>query len=363
MGKSKEFTVAERKVIINQASRGHVPRKISEITGFKIPTIKTIIRKWKKTGSVVNQPRMGRPRKTTPRNDKRIINLALSNRRLVLPKLTEKVNEELCTVLPSATVKRRLHANIIKGRRATKKPWLSKVNQRKRLAWAKDHSTWTSDDWRKVLWSDESKFCIFCNPGVKYVWRRPGEKFRRECVTPTVNHGGGKKYQYSLLKILLIFFLLTSGSLMIWGSMAPNGPGNIVRISGIMNKEVYLQILEENLRQSVTKLRLGRRFIFQQDGDPKHTAKIVKGWLAKNKINVMDWPPQSPDLNPIEHLWFQLEDRLRRRRHQPKSVNELFEALSEEWQNIPAAITQNLVKSMPKRVAAVIAAKGGPTKY
>ena len=80
------------------------------------------------------------------------------------------------------------------------------------------------------------------------------------------------------------------------------GVGRLVAIEGKMNAAKYRVILEENLFQSAQDLRLGRRFTFQQDNDPQHTAKITKEWLQKNSVTILDWPSQSLDLNPTEHL-------------------------------------------------------------
>uniref|UniRef100_A0A8C4T4L8 Tc1-like transposase DDE domain-containing protein n=1 Tax=Erpetoichthys calabaricus TaxID=27687 RepID=A0A8C4T4L8_ERPCA len=115
---------------------------------------------------------------------------------------------------------------------------------------------------------------------------------------------------------------------MLWGCFSVAGTERLVRIKGKMTAAMYRDILDENLVQSALDLRLGRRFIFQQDNDPKHTAKISKEWLQDNSVNVLEWPSQSPDLNPIEHLWRDLKMAVHRRF--PSNLMELERCCKEE---------------------------------
>lgn len=148
---------------------------------------------------------------------------------------------------------------------------------------------------------------------------------------------------------------------MIWGSMAWNGCGNLEFIEGIMNKERYLDIVKRNVAASARKLSLSRRYKFQQDSDPKHTAKIVSAWFKEKKIKVLDWCPQSPDLNPIEHLWAHLKIKVREQN--PRNIHDLKEVVQQEWDKIDAEVTNRLVESMNRRCQAVIDAKGGHINY
>ena len=148
---------------------------------------------------------------------------------------------------------------------------------------------------------------------------------------------------------------------MLWGCFSAAGTGRLVRIEGKMNAAMYRDILDKNLLQSALDLRLGRRFIFQQDNDPKHKAKISTEWLQNHSVDVLEWPSQSPDLNPIEHLWKDLKMAVHRRL--PSNLMELEKYCQEKWLKLPKDSCAELVASYSKRLEAVIAAKGGSTKY
>lgn len=148
---------------------------------------------------------------------------------------------------------------------------------------------------------------------------------------------------------------------MLWGSFSAQGVGELVPINGIMKKEDYVKILDDNLKKSARDLRLGRHFWFQQDNDPKHTSQLAKNWLKTNRIKVLDWPSMNPDLNPIENLWRELKIRVQSRR--PKNLQELETFCKEEWHQIPQDTCLNLVENYKRRLQAVIANNGFAIDY
>ena len=134
----------------------------------------------------------------------------------------------------------------------------------------------------------------------------------------------------------------------------------LVIFSGLKtSKHKYHSILQRHTIPSGMKL-CGRGFVLQQDNDPKHTSHPCKNYLTKKEqkgdLVVMDFPPQSPDLNPIEHLW----EHVKREnvKCNPTSLNNLWDVLNHCWNNMQQTVLRKLVYFMPSRVDEVLKAKG-----
>ena len=149
---------------------------------------------------------------------------------------------------------------------------------------------------------------------------------------------------------------------MVWKCFASNGFGQICQVDGNVNKEKYEKILKNHIKPWAEKLfGKGNNFIFQHDNAPMHKAALVKKYLNKQSYQVMEWPVQSPDLNPIENLWHILDKTMVNR--EDTTTEELFITVKEAWNNLDKNIFINLVKSMPKSCQIVINNNGLPIKY
>jgi hypothetical protein len=154
------------------------------------------------------------------------------------------------------------------------------------------------------------------------------------------------------------------GKVTVWGCVTWNGTGRLHRVEGIMKATQLCQIYEEALLGTLTDygMQIGDT-IFQQDNDPKHTSKMATQWLQGHGFTQLPWPANSPDMSIIEHLWDVLDDRIRARKPLPSNENQLWVALQEEWGKITPEEVQHYYKSIPRRVEALLGAKGGHTRY
>ena len=224
---------------------------------------------------------------------------------------------------------------------AVKKPLLTARHRRLRLEFAREHLNWNWVDWSVILWTDESRFTMFQSDGPTFVRRRPGEQLRNDCVVPTVKFGGG--------------------GIMMWGAMSFRGTGFLTRVVGNLNGAGYINIHSDSAVPVAHYLGYGDNFILQDDGAPCHRAKKVNDWKEEQCIRTLVWPPQSPDLNPIENLWWDVKKGLRTM--QSRNANELEANVRQCWGNIPVQRCEKLIKSMPRRIHAVMKTHGSYTKY
>ncbi len=220
-------------------------------------------------------------------------------------------------------------------KRATK-PLLNQRQRQKHLTWAMEKKNWTVDQWSKVLFSDESKLSF---QGSR-VWGKSGEAQNPCCLKSSV------KFPQSV---------------MIWAAMSSAGVGPLCFLKSTVNAAIYQEILEHFMLPSADKLYGDADFIFQQDLAPAHTTKGTKSWFNDHGVTVLDWPANSPDLNPIENLWGIVKRKMRDTR--PNNADELKAAIKATWAPIPPQQCHKLITSMPRRIEAVIKAKGAPTKY
>jgi hypothetical protein len=213
-----------------------------------------------------------------------------------------------------------------------------------RLAFAKKYEQWTIDDWKHVIWSDETKINCIGSDGRVWCWKRPQSELQPQHVQERVKFGGG--------------------SIMIWGCMTWNGVGYAAKVDGGVNGELYREILADELMKTVEYYGFETdKVIFQQDNAPAHVAQQTKKWFEVHGISLLDWPAQSPDLNPIENLWSYLKKELCKFEQPASGVHELWSRTQEIWDKISVELCHNLIASMPRRIKAVIKAKGGHTKY
>ena len=147
-----------------------------------------MLKRWMETGDSRCQPRSGRKRKLVTRSDETLIRISLRNRKLTSKELSRKLKESSEVELSAPTVRRRLLENGLRGCKARKKPLLIGKQRKHRSEWARSHVKWPVENWRKVLFSDESTLTLNNHAGNNYLRRRPEEEYRPYCISPTIKH-------------------------------------------------------------------------------------------------------------------------------------------------------------------------------
>ncbi|KAI0996196.1 hypothetical protein K3495_g11984 [Podosphaera aphanis] len=271
----------------------------------------------------------GRPCLLSEHGTRHVIRIISSGKANTAAEVAQNVRDMKNRSISIDTVQRTLKKIGLKAVVKKKKPKLTAKQKKDRLDFAMAHRYWTTDDWKRVVWSDETKINRLQSDGRSWTWKRRGQVLLEREVEETLKFGGGH--------------------IMIRGCMLWEGTGNMCEIDGFMDQHLYTEILEDDLLQTLVEY--------------EHTSKKARQFLGDHSLAVLPWPANSPDLNPIEHLWNYIKKRLNDYPQPPNGILELWDRVQDEWAKIPAEECQNPIESLPERIYAVINAKGGHVKY
>lgn len=346
----KKLSIRDRQRIID-LSRNLKPKWKNVALQMKrqfrvVVTPKTCTRiwaKWAKTRTVTDSRRTGRPLKCTKQQEREICRIATRNRFQSLPKNSREAVHELGVSMCPETVRTVLAKHDLHRRVAARKPLLSAAARQKRLQWAQEHSNWPLWKWRRCIFSDEKIFRSENQRRSLMVTRKKDEKFHPACIQHTVKHAIQAH---------------------VWGAVGWHGGAPLKLVQGNLNAVRYQTEVIHDLAVIGREIAPpDRPFVFQHDMAPAHHAATTRAFLQANRIDVMDWPGNSPDLNIIENVWAWVSSRMGTHSHHPANTAEMFARVQEVWATLPLTYLRKLFKSMPARVRAVIDADGGPTRY
>ncbi|UYV63910.1 hypothetical protein LAZ67_2005981 [Cordylochernes scorpioides] len=310
----KQTDAFTRGMVIGLKRAGWSIRQIAADTHLGASTVHRLWRRWLEQGNVAIYRNVGATRVTSARVDRRILRQAVAAPQATCTAILQHVQDTLDHSISTRTISRRLVANGLHSCRPLRRLLLTPPNRRQRLEWCRARSTWMTE-WHRVVFSDESRFCLSSDSRRVRVWRRRGERSNPAAIVerPTVRQRG---------------------------------------IMGTMTAQRYV---DDVLRPVTLPYLQGvPNALYQQDNARPHTARISQ--QALQDVQMLPWPPYSPDLSPIEHVW----DIIGRRLHalpQPRSEDELWQMVEREWRAIPQDAIRTLIDSLPRRVAACIAVR------
>ncbi|UYV64962.1 K02A2.6-like, partial [Cordylochernes scorpioides] len=327
----KQTDAFTRGMVIKLKRAGWSIRQIAADTHLGASTVHRLWRRWLEQGNVAIYRNAGATRVTSARVDRRILRQAVAAPQATCTAILQHVQDTLDHSISTRTISRRLVANGLHSCRPLRRLPLTPPNRRQRLEWCRARSTWMTE-WHRVVFSDESRFCLSSDSRRVRVWRRRGERSNPAAIVerPTVRQRG----------------------IMVWGAIAYDSRSPLLRIQGTMTAQRYV---DDVLRPVTLPYLQGvPNALYQQDNARPHTARISQ--QALQDVQMLPWPPFPPDLSPIEHVW----DIIGRRLHalpQPRSEDELWQMVEREWRAIPQDAIRSLIDSLPRRVAACIAVR------
>lgn len=352
MARSNELTPAIRERICELHAIGWGYKRIhGRYPYIPLSTIRYTIKKEHERRQGVSKARSGRPKKLTEADKDRILNAIHGDPKITQQDLLIEVDHKV----KYRSIQRLLQAENLRKWRCSWRPYLTEETALRRLRWALRYRDFTPEDWARVFWSDECT--IERGIGIRRDWT-----FIRPKDQPKAGQCQGLPQRGKQVKQM--FWAAFSGAERRTGLIPLFGDPNSQR--GGVNRFV----IEELYRRILPTLMVNQDGIFQHDNAPTHTAHVVRDALAEMEIQVMEWPPYSPDLNPIENLWallkakiYELRPDLIHMRNNDETMEILVATAQEAWDQLEIRHLQHLSETMPHRVEAIIESQGWYTPY
>ncbi|GFU51138.1 transposable element Tcb2 transposase [Trichonephila clavipes] len=264
-------------------------------------------RQFQTTGTVIWGFSSGRPRGTTPADD------------------------------------RRLHGGGLFARRPVRCVPLTPAYRRRRSLWCRENRNWRDNEWGRVLFTDESRFSLSSDSHRILIWRERGSRNHFSNIIERDRYGGH--------------------GVLVWGGIMLGSRTDLhIFDAGLVNGTRYCnEILLPYVR--LFRGAMGLQFLFMDDNASCYRTVAAEQLLESEDIECMDWPARSPDLNPIEHVWDFLGRRLAARTLAPVTIRELRLALQDEWAAMPQQLINTLILSMGRRCETCLAVRGDHIPY
>uniref|UniRef100_A0A673ZCS1 Tc1-like transposase DDE domain-containing protein n=1 Tax=Salmo trutta TaxID=8032 RepID=A0A673ZCS1_SALTR len=297
-----------RECALGMLQGGMRTANVAKAINCNVLTVRRLRQRYWETGRTADHPRSGRPRVTTPAQDRYIRTSHLRDRYRMATTTARVTPGAHNPSISAQTVYNRLREAGLRVCRPVVRQVLTRHHWQQRCLWAHTHRRWTRQDWQKVLFTDESRFCLTRGDGWICVYRRRNERYAKACTLERDRCGG---------------------SIMVWGGVSQHHRTELVVIAGNLNAVRYMEDI--HLPHVVPFLQAHPDMTLQHDNATSHTARSVHDFLQDRNVSVLPQPAKGPDLNPIEHVWDLLDRRVRARVLPPRNVRELAGALVEEW--------------------------------
>lgn len=341
----RQMTDGERWRAIGMIDAGLSIREVARRFGRSHSAIRMLCVKSRETGSVAHRGKERHDlRSTTVRANRRLLRIVKGNPKLpaTLLRLTWGERSRWGNILSAQTIRRRIREAGLRSRKMRKRPRLTPAHFASRELWAMQRVHWRQQQWRRVIFSDESRFRLFQADGRTRVWREPRQEMLQQHVQCTEQQ---------------------SASVHVWAGITLFSKTDLVFLDANVTGDSYADLLQTRLLPFATAAYGGvNNCILQDDNAPPHRAAVVTQLKEELHIRTLRWPSRSPDMNPIEHVWDFLK-RTIQRENPPQNVAQLRQAIADAWQGLPQDYLRRLILGMPRRVSALLAARGGYTRY